>query len=82
MKRTIMLGMAMLGLSALAVGCKKGADASAGAAMQMPPAKVTAAVATAQDVPVYLDEIGRTVSIDVVSIVPQVGGKLQALPGG
>jgi multidrug efflux system membrane fusion protein len=43
-----------------------------------PPAAVTVATAVARDVPVYLDEIGKTVSVEVVSIVPQVGGKLIA----
>src|SRR5205823_4588664 len=30
----------------------------------------------ARDVPIYLDEIGKTVSVESVSIVPQVGGKI------
>ncbi len=36
-------------------------------------------MAVAKDVPVYLDEIGKTIAIDDVSIVPQVGGKLLAV---
>lgn len=46
--------------------------------MQRPPAAVTATAAVTRDVPMYLDQIGRTVAIDVVSIVPQVGGKIIA----
>ena len=40
-----------------------------------PPAVTTAPVATA-DVPVYLDEIGRTTATEIVNIVPQVSGKI------
>jgi membrane fusion protein, multidrug efflux system len=47
-------------------------------APQRPPAQVTVATALTRDVPVYLDEIGKTVAVEVVSIVPQVGGKLVA----
>ena len=46
--------------------------------MQRPPAMVTVATAEARDVPVYLEEIGKTVAVEVVSIVPQVGGKVIA----
>ncbi len=45
---------------------------------ERPPAPVTVAAAVARDVPVYLDEIGRIVPIDSVSVVPQVGGKVMA----
>ena len=43
---------------------------------QMPPRPVTVAPAVQQDVPVYLDEIGTCTSPEVVSIVPQVTGKI------
>ena len=43
-----------------------------------PPAMVTVATAVARDVPVYLEEIGKTVATEVVSIIPQVGGKVMA----
>jgi multidrug efflux system membrane fusion protein len=45
---------------------------------QRPPAAVTVAAAIVRDVPVYLDEIGKTVAMETVSIVPQVGGKIIA----
>jgi multidrug efflux system membrane fusion protein len=51
------------------------AAASAGK-MEHPPAMVTAVAAITQDVPVYLDEIGKTVAVESVAIVPQVGGKI------
>jgi multidrug efflux system membrane fusion protein len=37
---------------------------------------VTVATATAQDVPLYLDEVGHTVAREVVSVQPQVSGKI------
>ena len=57
--------------------CRR-ADPAAAAMMQRPPAMVTVATAEARDVPVYLEEIGKTVAVEVVSIVPQVGGKVIA----
>lgn len=44
-----------------------------------PPAMVTAAPAVTRDTPVYLDEIGRIVAVDAVTIMPQVGGKITAV---
>jgi len=43
---------------------------------ERPPAVVTVATAVAQDVPVYLDEVGHTVAREVVSIQPQVPGTI------
>jgi multidrug efflux system membrane fusion protein len=45
-------------------------------AMEFPPAPVTIARAKAQDVPLYLDSIGRCVAREVVSIQPQVSGRI------
>ena len=41
-----------------------------------PPASVTVATAVSQDVPLYLDEVGRTVAREVVSVQPQVSGTI------
>lgn len=41
-----------------------------------PPAAVSSAAATAKDVPLYLDEIGKCVPREVVSIAPQVPGRI------
>ena len=54
-------------------GCRKQA---AGPPPERPAPRVTVAPASVADVPVYLDEIGRTVAVQVVSIVPQVAGKV------
>lgn len=45
---------------------------------ERPPAAVTVSVAIRRDVPVYLDQIGRTVPVQTVAIVPQVGGRVMA----
>ncbi len=41
-----------------------------------PPAPVTVTAATMQDVPNYIDAIGKTVAREVVSIQPQVSGRI------
>jgi multidrug efflux system membrane fusion protein len=46
------------------------------AALEFPPAPVAIARAKAQDVPLYLDAIGRCVAREVVSIQPQVSGRI------
>jgi multidrug efflux system membrane fusion protein len=47
--------------------------------MERPPAVVTVSEVATQDVPVYLDEIGKCVAREVVSIQPQVGGVITAI---
>jgi len=44
--------------------------------LERPPAPVTVAAAVAEDVPVYLDEMGRVVAPEVVAIQPQVSGRV------
>ena len=46
---------------------------------ERPPPKVTTTKAIVRDVPVYLDEIGRCVAPEIVSIQPQVSGKIVAI---
>lgn len=48
-------------------------------AFERPPAPVTVATAIERDVPVYLDEIGKCVASEVVSIQPQVSGRITKL---
>lgn len=43
---------------------------------ERPPSRVTVATALAQDVPFYLDEVGHTVAREVVSVQPEVSGKI------
>ncbi|MFZ0751797.1 MAG: biotin/lipoyl-binding protein, partial [Pyrinomonadaceae bacterium] len=61
------------GLSALIVaGCRSRAQQG----FDRPPAPVQVADASSQDVPIYLDAIGKTVAREVVSIEPQVSGRI------
>ncbi len=64
-------GVALLG-AAVAVGCGKKTEAT----LERPPAPVTVAEAVAEDVPVYIDAVGKMVAREVVSIQPQVSGRL------
>ncbi len=73
-------GRAALGLplvlAAFAASCKgKGPPQG----FERPPASVTIAAAVAQDVPVYLDEVGKTVAREVVTVQPQVTGRILEL---
>ena len=53
-------------------GCANKAQQS----FDRPPSPVQVAVAVSQDVPTYLDAIGKTVAREVVSIQPQVSGRI------
>jgi multidrug efflux system membrane fusion protein len=55
--------------------CNRG-NAQAGSTNTLPPPLVTVATVTAQDVPRYLDEIGRNVAFESVSVTPQVAGRI------
>lgn len=70
-------GAAALFLAALlSASCarKKGSQA-----FERPPAPVTVVAAVSRDVPVYLDEVGKCVAREVVSIQPQVSGRITQL---
>ncbi|MGE5346015.1 MAG: efflux RND transporter periplasmic adaptor subunit [Acidithiobacillales bacterium] len=53
-------------------GCRKSDPPSSG----RPPAPVSVATAVSRDVPVYLDEVGKCVAREVVSVQAQVTGRL------
>ncbi len=53
-------------------GCEKNAPAG----FERPPAPVTVAAAVTEDVPIYLDAIGKFVAREVVSVQPQVSGRI------
>lgn len=70
---------AHLALAALVLGLLTTAACSKGnvqAAPTMPAPLVSVVTATAQDVPRYLDEIGRNAAFESVTITPQVGGRI------
>jgi len=58
---------------AVFAGCSKNA---AQVSFERPPAPVSATAAVTQDVPTYIDAIGKTVAREVVSIQPQVSGRI------
>src|SRR5438128_3031878 len=65
---------AFLGSAAIVfVGCT---NKAAQPGFDRPPAPVTVTAAVMQDVPTYLDAIGKTVAREVVSIQPQVSGRI------
>jgi multidrug efflux system membrane fusion protein len=70
-------GIAVLVLAGLVVGFRGGKKAPP--AFERPPAAVTLAVATTRDVPVYLDEIGKTVAREMVTASPQVTGRMMQI---
>jgi multidrug efflux system membrane fusion protein len=61
-------------LQMTASGCNRANPQAAGS--QMPPPLVSVAKAQAQDVPVYLDEIGKSYAFESVTVTPQVGGRI------
>ena len=69
--RSVLLGLAMI-FAGLAAACNKKPEAS----FERPPAPVTVVKALARDVPVYIDAVGKTVAREVVSIQPQVSGRI------
>jgi multidrug efflux system membrane fusion protein len=71
--RSVYLGIgAVLILGAAASGC----DKKASAPLERPPAPVTVAAATTEDVPFYIDAVGHIVAREVVSVQPQVSGRV------
>ena len=60
-------------LALLLAGCARQGPAPA---FERPPAPVTVAPALAQDVPIYFDEVGRGVAREIVSVQPQVSGRI------
>jgi multidrug efflux system membrane fusion protein len=65
------IGVALV-LGATVAGC----DDKAAAPLERPPAPVTVVAATTDDVPVYIDAVGRIAAREVVSVQPQVSGRI------
>src|SRR5258705_3981267 len=63
-------------LAAICVLNLTGCANKAAQSFDRPPAPVQATVAVAQDVPTYLDAIGKTVAREIVSVQPQVSGRI------
>jgi multidrug efflux system membrane fusion protein len=68
--------LVVAGLSAIFLtGCVNKAQQN----FERPPSPVQVTVAISQDVPTYLDAIGKTVAREVVSIQPQVSGRIMKI---
>ena len=61
--------------AALLAGCGKKEPAN----FERPPAPVTVTAAKSQDVPLYIDAVGKIVAREVVSIQPQVSGRISQI---
>jgi multidrug efflux system membrane fusion protein len=68
--------LAVVPLLWLALGTSGCSHTAVEAAPAMPAPLVTVIKATAQDVPRYLDEIGRNAAFESVTVTPQVGGRI------
>jgi membrane fusion protein, multidrug efflux system len=65
----------LLALQITASGCNRANPQAAGPQLPPPPL-VSVVKAQAQDVPVYLDEIGKSFAFESVTVTPQVGGRI------
>jgi membrane fusion protein, multidrug efflux system len=63
---------AVAGLLLLLAACDRAAQPS----FERPPTPVTVATAVARDVPLYIDAVGKSVANEVVSIQPQISGRI------
>jgi len=70
------LSLISVGLSAVLGLVLAGCEKKDPSGFTRPPAPVSVAAAVSRDVPVYLDSIGKTVASEVVSIQPQVSGRI------
>src|SRR5258708_7817824 len=68
--------LVLLVLAMALAACKQQAPP---AALARPPAQVAVATAVKQDVPIYLDAIGKSVAREAVSVQPQVSGRITRL---
>jgi membrane fusion protein, multidrug efflux system len=73
--RYTLLHFVPLLLPLLAGGCSRSSPQAAGPQLP-PPSLVTVTPAKAQDVPVYLDEIGKSYAFESVTVTPQVAGRI------
>ena len=67
---------ALLLLPVLLAACNRSSNVQAAGAMGPQAPLVTVVEASAQDVPKYLDEIGRNAAYESVTVTPQVGGRI------
>jgi len=68
------LGAASL-LALLLAGCEQKAPP----AVERPPAPVSVVAAVTRDAPIYLDVVGKSAALEVVSVQPQTSGRVTAI---
>jgi multidrug efflux system membrane fusion protein len=73
------IGCALLSVTTLAAGFVGGCGGESQPNFERPPAPVVAATAVAEDVPIYIDAVGKIAAREVVSIQPQVSGRIVKL---
>ena len=66
----------LLLVASISASCGKKKDP---AGFERPPAPVTVAPAVLRDVPIYLDEVGKCTAREVVSVQPQLSGRITEL---
>jgi membrane fusion protein, multidrug efflux system len=69
-------GPTVVGLVALLALGLAACERQAQPAFQRPPAPVTVATAVVRDTPLYIDAVGKCVANEVVSIQPQISGRI------
>jgi multidrug efflux system membrane fusion protein len=74
LRRTTFLSVVLI-LASFTAACNRSGNVQA-AAPGPPPPLVTVAPAVVQDVPKYLDEIGRNGAFESVTVTPQVSGRI------
>src|SRR5262245_41427972 len=74
--RFLVLTLALLGTLVVSIAMTGCSNKAAQQQFERPPAPVTVTTAIARDVPTYIDAIGKTVAREVVSIQPQVSGRI------
>lgn len=74
--RSISRSVGALSLGCLLVLVLVGCEKKTPPAFERPPAPVSVVAAISQDVPIYLDEIGKFVAREVVSVQPQISGRI------
>lgn len=73
--RMLAVGLLGLAMSAMFAGCRQEAPPG----FERPPAPVSVIQAVSQDVPVYLDEVGKVAAREVVSI-PEWSSQTSQIP--
>src|SRR5258708_3625329 len=73
------LTIALTGLVCLATVVFAGCGKATTNTDVRPPASVTVVTAIAKDVPVYLDQVGKCTAREIVSIQPQVSGRITSI---